>query len=413
MADVKATTKLLKTISFLSGLSNASYTMLARQTSERTFKAGKTIFREGSTGNSLYIVTQGEVDIVKGRGKNEVMLARRSAGEFFGEMSIIESTKRSATLRAHTNVTALEVPGDTMIRALLKSPKTLLETTRMLSERLRQTDTLIITGLKKKNNELRKAYKALQEAQEELIEKKRLEHEMELARELQASLLPHELTSIEDFHFAGETREADAVGGDFFDVISIGPRYFGVLIASVDSVGVNAAIYMALVRALTVAEGQRQYSPKIVVERVHDLLMKLSKPAMMVSMFYGVVDVRDHTMKYVIAGHDAPLIRHVDGRIESLPGEGTRLAASQNVTLEERIVSLRSGHTLLMYTSGLVSAENSASEVFGVDRLVKTLSEDFRSPRGLCNSVFTDLETHMGQVTQSDDQALLIISVIG
>ena len=201
MADTTA--KLLKTIPFLRGLSGAAYTILARRTRERAFKAGQLIFREGAPGATLYIVKDGEVDIVKGRGRDAVRLATRRPGEFFGEMSIIEGAKRSATTRARSDVTLIEVPGDVVMQTLLKHPQALLETTRRLSGNLRQSDTTMIRSLKKKNAELRRAYTALQEAQEEIVEKKRLERELELARELQDSLLPRELPPVDDFGSPG------------------------------------------------------------------------------------------------------------------------------------------------------------------------------------------------------------------
>ncbi len=411
MADTKATAKLLKTIPFLRGLSGAAYAALARRTRERAFKSGQPIFREGAPGTTLYIVKDGEVDIVKGRGKDEVRLVTRRPGEFFGEMSIIEGAKRSATTRARSDVTLIEVPGDVVLQTLLKHPQVLLETTRRLSNNLRQSDTAMIRSLKKKNAELRRAYQALQEAQAEIIEKQRLERELELARELQDSLLPRELPPIDDFRFAGRSRPAEAVGGDFYDVIPISPNVFGLLIASAAGQGLFAAIFMALTRALAVSEGQRQEPPHQVAMHVHRLLLQLAKPTMPVSMFYAVVDARDRSMKYVNAGHAAPLVRNADGSVEALPGAGSQLAASLRVEVEECSIALKPGQTLVLYTDGLTETRNADEERFGLERLKAALSGDAASPEALIDHVFGAVDAHRGAGGQRHDQAILIAQV--
>ncbi|HLF26814.1 MAG TPA: SpoIIE family protein phosphatase [Anaerolineae bacterium] len=411
MADTQATAQLLSTIPFLRGLSSAAYAALARQARTRTFKAGKSIFREGARGATLYIVKEGEVEIVKGSGKDAVTLATRRAGEFFGEMSIIEGAKRSAATRARTNVTLIEVPGEVVMQTLLKHPAVLLETTRQLSSNLRQSDSAMIQNLKKKNAELRRAYQALQAAQDELIQKKRLEYELELARELQDSLLPRELPPLDEFHFAGRSRPAGAVGGDFYDVIPIGPNFFGLLIAEVAGQGLFAAIFMALTRALVVSEGQRQQQPRLVASHVHRLLLQLAKPTMPVALFYGVVDVRDRSMKYVNAGHVAPLLRHTDGQIEALPGEGTQLASALRMEAEERSVTLRPGQTLALYTDGIVQTENAAGKPFGLERLQAALSGGVDSPEALIDRVFEAVNDHRDGVEQRHDQAVLVVQV--
>lgn len=411
MADTRATAKLLSTIPFLRGLSSAAYLALARKTRQRAFKAGRSIFREGSQGTTLYIIQDGEVDIVKGRGQDKVTLVTRKAGEYFGEMSIIEGAKRSAAARARSDATLIEVPGDVVMRTLLKYPKVLLQTTRQLSGNLRRSDTTMIDGLKKKNNELRRAYKALQAAQAEIVEKKRLEHELELARDLQDSLLPRDLPPLEDFTFAGRCRSAEVVGGDFYDVIPIGPKFFGLMIASVAGKGLFAAIFMALTRALVVSEGQRQQQPRLVATQVHRLLLQLAKPTMPVSLFYGVVDVRDRNMKYVNAGHVAPLLRHADGGIEALPGAGTQLAASLQMDAEERAIMLRPGQTLVLYTGGLAQTENGAGEAFGVRRLKSTLVAEADSPEAHIDQLLKAVDGHRGPALQRLDQAVLIAHV--
>jgi serine phosphatase RsbU (regulator of sigma subunit) len=408
MAGTQATATLLRTVPFLKGLSGADYAALARRSRERAFKAGTTIFREGSQGTTLWIIKDGDVDIVKGQGRDEVTLVTRRAGEYFGEMGIIEGAKRSATTRARSDVTLIEVPGDVVMKTLLKHSSLLLETARQLSSNLRRADTTMIQRLKKKNAELRRAYKALQEAQDEIVEKKRLERELELARELQDSLLPRELPHLPSLQFAGRSRPAEAVGGDFYDVIPIRSNLFGLLVASVAGQGLFAAIFMALTRALVVSEGQRQEHPHVVASNVHRLLLQLAKPTMPVSMFYGVIDVHERALTYVNAGHASPLVRSADGSVAALAGAGTQLAASLRVQVDERSTTLQAGQTLVLYTAGLTGAENSAGESFGVNRLKAELAGEVTSASALVDKVLAAVDAHRSGATQRYDQAILV-----
>lgn len=409
MAEVTAIARLLKTIPYLRGLSREAYAKLARRTRERTYRAGQIIFREGAEGDALYLIKEGEVEIVKGRGKTQTLLARRAAGEYFGEMGLLEGAKRSATIRARTAVTVLEVPGNTMTRILLQYPRVLLETARMLSDQLRQADTRIISDLKKQNAELNRAYKALQKAQVEIVEKERLEREMSLAREVQTSLLPRELPPIGAFHFAGQSRPADVVGGDFFDVFTARSGAFGVMVASVASQGVNAAIFMALVHALVVAEGRRQTSPQIVARRVHHLLLELAKPTMPVSIFYGVVDVQERVLRYINAGSALAMLRDANGEVELLRGEAHMLAAALHTDVEERTISLHAGCGLLLPSAGLVAANNAAGEAYGTDRLQRALQRGPHTPEELRDFVLADLDAHVAGAVQRSDQTLLVL----
>jgi len=281
----------------------------------------------------------------------------------------------------------------------------------MLSRTLRASDTQLIAGLKKKNAELNRAYKALQEAQAAIIEKKRLEREMELGHELQDSLLPRFIPPIEDFTFAGRSRPAEAVGGDFYDVIPLGAKFFGVVMASAAGSGVFAAIFMALTRALVVAEAERQLSPKLVAGRVHHLLLQLAKPTMPVSMFYGVVDVRDRSLKYVNAGHAAPLVQHADGLIELLPGRGTLLAEAPQVEVEERSFALKPGDALVMVTDGLLQAENASRELYGDDRLKAVLSAEITPAEATIDRIFGDVDAFSAGQPRTKDQAILLAAV--
>ncbi len=139
--------------------------------------------------------------------------------------------------------------------------------------------------------QLRAKIEALEAAQAELIEKERLERELELARQVQQSVLPHVFPDFPSFAFAAHNAPARQVGGDFYDVVALDDEHFGVVIADVSDKGMPAALYMTMTRSLLLAEARRERSPRAVLENVNELLLQLGEQQIFVSVFYGVVHV--------------------------------------------------------------------------------------------------------------------------
>jgi len=161
----------------------------------------------------------------------------------------------------------------------------------------------------------------LEAAQEGLAQKERLEGELELARDVQQAMLPHQFPDVPGYRFAAQYRPARQVGGDFYDVIDLGPDRFGLVVADVSDKGMPAAVYMALTRSLLVAEARRSNSPMAVLYHVNDLLLELGQARMFVTVFYGVVEIATGMLTYARAGHDRPLLLRA-GKAYELSGEG-------------------------------------------------------------------------------------------
>jgi signal transduction histidine kinase len=149
---------------------------LAKVAVERRFRPGQVIFEEGSTGRELYLVIEGLVEVVKGQGAEEMVLARRGPEDFFGEMGLIEASPRFATIRALEPTRLLEFSEQEMNSVLIQQPLLLYQVTQVLSARLREADLQMITDLQRKNQELARAYLELQEAQEK--ERRRIAREL-------------------------------------------------------------------------------------------------------------------------------------------------------------------------------------------------------------------------------------------
>jgi serine phosphatase RsbU (regulator of sigma subunit) len=407
---IEERTEILRRLPFFDGTQPDAIRRLASMAVERDYQPGDTIIQEGSTGGDVYLILEGVVEVIKGEGSGEMGLAQRGAGEFFGEMGFIEGRPRFATIRALEPTRLLEISEGAMRSLLATEPEVLYRTVEILSARLRESDLQMIADLHRKNQELARAYRDLQEAQAALVEKERLERELELARELQRSILPNEFPSTQGFACAARYRPARQVGGDFYDVFSVKHGKVGLVMADVADKGMPAALFMALTRSLIRAEAGRSESPRDVLLRVNNLLLEMSRAERFVTVFFGILDPGQGTLVYARAGHDRPIWCSPEtGQLAFLEGSGMLLGMVEPVTLEEVHLELAAGDSLILYTDGITDAQSSSGESFGVDRLHQAvLTTSNRSAQEMCNGIFSAVEHFQQGLAQFDDIALLV-----
>jgi len=262
-------------------------------------------------------------------------------------------------------------------------------------------------------DDLRSKIVQLEAAQEGLAKKERLEREMELARQVQQSMLPRDFPEIPDFRFTARNKPAHQVGGDFYDVIRLDQEHFGVLIADVSDKGMPAALYMALTRSLLRAEARRQQSPKVVLSNVNQLLLELGDGKTFVTLFYGLVDCNSRRMTYSRAGHDRPLLLR-EGAGQSLGGDGTPLGILEDeFRLTEEEILLLPGDRLVMYTDGLIDVSTKDGTLFSLEGWMALLQACAAQPlERMGDALFKSLLDYQGEAEQYDDMTLLVMEVL-
>jgi serine phosphatase RsbU (regulator of sigma subunit) len=261
--------------------------------------------------------------------------------------------------------------------------------------------------------ELRGKIAQLEEAQVELVKKERMERELELARQVQQSMLPHHFPEVEGYSLSAQNEPARQVGGDFYDVIVLDDDHFAVVIADVADKGMPAALYMALTRSLLLAEARRAYSPRAVLININRLLLELGEMGGFVSVFYGVVDRLTRRMTYARAGHERPLLLR-EGQVQQLSGEGAVLGTLEEsqLNLSEEQVNLISGDRIILYTDGLTDVADADGRFSGHARLEVLLQARASLPaEQICSAIFADLASFRGQAEQFDDMTLLVLEV--
>ena len=196
----------------------------------------------------------------------------------------------------------------------------------------------------------------------------RLERELDMAREAQASLLPQASPMIPGFSFAAEWRSALEMAGDFYDVFALPDGRWALVIADVSDKGAPAALYMAMTHSLIRTSASFNASPAATLKEVNQRIKAHSSSDMFVTVFYAVLDANAHTLTYANAGHNPPLLRRATGAIEYLTRTGVLIGVFDDLVASDATLTLTPGDTLVAYTDGVTDARNPQGEEYGLTR---------------------------------------------
>jgi sigma-B regulation protein RsbU (phosphoserine phosphatase) len=406
---------LLSKIPLFSGLPMQELDNLLALLDTQDMQDHEFLFHEGDTGENLYVVLRGELEILKiESGADELVLNVLREGEYLGEMGLLmPGGHRTASVRARGQATVLSMSRQQFMEMTSRFPQISNAMVRVLSQRLDATNIATFRDLKEKNRQLQTAYDELKAAQAQIIEKERLEKELQVAAEIQLSILPDELPEISGINFGACMLPARQVGGDFYDVFTITEKHIGVLIGDVADKGVPSALFMARTHALFMAEADMDLPPNEVMLLVNKHITRLQKSSQFVTVLYGILDLETNEFTYARAGHEPPLIVHADGVVERLPhSSGMAIGLWENITLDQRVIKLSPGDTLLLYTDGMTDCRNPLGESFGLDR-IKTLFGSFVKNNGqeICDQLLDSLLKYQNGSKQDDDVTLVSIQI--
>ena len=379
--------------------------------------AGSVVIREGDRGDKFFILLEGQLEIVKAMGTpEERLLSVREPGDYVGEMSLLDPEGlRTASIRTSTWSSLLELNHGDFEALLLRHPGMAWQMARMLSQRLKDTDNATIRDLQAKNLELGCAYRELQAAHVQIVEKERLERELEVAREIQQSILPRSVPRLPGFDFGALMIPARAVGGDLFDFIPLSCNALGIAVGDVSDKGVPAAIFMAMTRSLIRSEAKRAASPKEALEGVNRHLMEMNDAGMFVTALYGVLNLGTGEFSFARAGHLPPLLCGPTGTVCTPPVSfGQVLGIISDPVFDESSLTLEPGSTLMIYTDGLSEATDERERIFGEEGVRKALSSACDdSAQGICGKMVEAALLHCGAMPQSDDMTVVAIRAAG
>jgi len=244
----------------------------------------------------------------------------------------------------------------------------------------------------------------------QLIEKQRIEQQLKLARQVQASLLPATAPIVAGYDIAGFNLPASDIGGDYFDYFLLPDRRLGLVIADVSGKGVPAALLMATFRAALRSEVRQNRPIPAVVADVEEILVDSMDTSRFVTAVYGVLDPRVSTFTYVNCGHNPPMLLRAAGDRESLPTGRAALGMCDRAPAVTCTARLGPGDTLLLYTDGVVELTDANDAEFGEARVGRVLSESAGLPaRGIIAAVLQATRTYSGRDQYDDDVTLVVV----
>lgn len=257
---------------------------------------------------------------------------------------------------------------------------------------------------------------SLRRQMQQLVEttraKEHIESELQIARNIQMNMLPHRFSPFDDLpglELYAMVRPAKEVGGDLYDFFSRDGKLF-FAIGDVSGKGVPAALFMAVTRTLFRYIAETVDSPARIITRLNNCAIQNNDACMFVTMFAGVLDTTDGTLRFCNAGHNPAVI--VSG------GQARMLSEKENLPVgvfgdydyEEETITLGVGETLFMYTDGLTEAEDSAKALFGDERMLRLLADNSgKTPELLIDAVAYAVAAFADGTEQSDDLTMMAL----
>jgi phosphoserine phosphatase RsbU/P len=246
-------------------------------------------------------------------------------------------------------------------------------------------------------------------------EKKRLDHDLEIARDIQRILLPSEAPAINGFEISGINVPARQVSGDYFDYIRVDDERLGVAIADVSGKGVPASLIMAICRSVLRAEAARNPSPADVLRKVNRQLYPDIKEDMFISMAYLILDHQRNGVTLARAGHDAPLLYQQRTQTVTPVKPPGMVVGIDSGSVFDRLtvdfaVPLEREDCLVLYTDGVTETLNAEGEEFGLERMMQSVRTSANEDaKAIVKRIIGDVRNFTGSTPQNDDITLIAI----
>jgi sigma-B regulation protein RsbU (phosphoserine phosphatase) len=244
----------------------------------------------------------------------------------------------------------------------------------------------------------------------EILEKRRIDDQLQIAAELQARLLPPGPPEIDGYSIAGLCVPAYEVGGDYFDYVRLGPDRLGIVVADVSGNGIAAALLMTSFRALLIPSARAGMAPEALMGQMNALLPEFARKRDFITALYGILDLSAGTFTYANCGQNFPFLVRAGGMIERLTQSGPSLIIMPETQYTTGTADLRDGDLLVLYTDGVVEVFNDAQEQFGNERLEEVARRARgRSAGEVLREIVAGTRTFSGPAITHDDSTLVVV----
>ena len=215
---------------------------------------------------------------------------------------------------------------------------------------------------------------------DEVVEKKRIEAQLEIARAVQLELLPDNDPELENFEISAYIFPTEEVSGDYYDWVKIFDDQIGITVADAIGKGIPAALLMAFLRASLRSGVQIGYAPHIALAKVNNLLWDSVEEHQFITGIYGILDSTNRTFVFSNAGHNPPVIVNPDGEYRFVEYGDLPLGMFFDIHYHQHFIRFEKGQVMVIYTDGITEATNEAGEEYGQERLAKRILEGIDLP---------------------------------
>lgn len=336
--------------------------------------------------DGMYIILSGKADVFSSDGTR---INRLGAGDFVGELGLINDDNRAATVRASSDVRCANIS------------KRLFED---IASRNRKIYGSFMNMLYTKTTKL-------------VTEQERIKSELSIATKIQADCLENDFTAFNRLtavNLTAHMKPAKEVGGDFYDVFMIDQDHLCFLIADVSGKGVPAALFMTMAKTHIKNFATVGLPLAEVVVRANNQLCYKNESGMFVTAFICVLDVRSGEVQFVNAGHNCPFVQKQDGAFEMFRAKANLVfGLMEDVPYREQTLTLNPGDSIYLYTDGVTEALNPEQELFGDDRLYEILNRhraQAGEPETFVQAIYREVQAFADGEPQADDITMLYVT---
>ena len=336
--------------------------------------------------DGMYIILSGKADVFSSDGTR---INRLGAGDFVGELGLINDDNRAATVRASSDVRCANIS------------KRLFED---IASRNRKIYGSFMNMLYTKTTKL-------------VTEQERIKSELSIATKIQADCLENDFTAFNRLtavNLTAHMKPAKEVGGDFYDVFMIDQNHLCFLIADVSGKGVPAALFMTMAKTHIKNFATVGLPLAEVAARANNQLCYKNESGMFVTAFICVLDVRSGEVQFVNAGHNCPFVQKQDGAFEMFRAKANLVfGLMEDVQYREQTLTLNPGDSIYLYTDGVTEALNPEQELFGDDRLYEILNRhraQAGEPETFVQAIYREVQAFADGEPQADDITMLYVT---
>lgn len=271
----------------------------------------------------------------------------------------------------------------------------------------------MLNALDKANNNLQLANDQLKVVNYDLqVAQSKIRADLEHARSIQQGLLPQDIADTSHFAVGARYLSADAVGGDYYDIFTISPGLYGIIVADVSGHGVASALIMSMAKILLKTFSTNEPSPQKTLEKINEIFLSEIKTDHFVTIFYATLDTINKKLHYTSAGHCPILfINKRNKTCETIKADGLFMGVFADMMLSEACFDYTHGETrLVLYTDGIIESKKKDDEMYGLHRLEAISIESLSyNPRETVDIILNDMNVFCGDKSVPEDDITLLV----